>query len=64
MTDDKDEILLIGRQLERRRLYGAAQLIFRLARERDEALGRKATIGELTSGDDAGVFTHDKPKVD
>lgn len=35
--DDKDEIMLIGWQLEQRGLYGAAQLVFRLARERDEA---------------------------
>ena len=37
MTDDKREIMLIGTQLQQRRLYGAAQLIFQLARERDEA---------------------------
>ena len=37
MIDDKEEILAVTGYLERHELYGAAQMIYRLARERDEA---------------------------
>jgi hypothetical protein len=36
-ADDREEIERIGYQLQQRQLYGAAQLVFQLARERDEA---------------------------
>ena len=35
--DDRNEIICIAESLSRDRKYGAAQLIYRLARERDEA---------------------------
>ena len=36
-VDDENEIIRIAKGLSRDRKYGAAQLIYRLARERDDA---------------------------
>jgi hypothetical protein len=36
-VDDEDEIIGIAESLSRGRLYGAAQMIYQLSRERDEA---------------------------
>ena len=43
--DDQDEIIRVSDQLSRMELYGAAQMVLRLARERDDArraLGKEA----------------------
>ena len=37
LGDDQDEIIRVSDQLSRMELYGAAQMVLRLARERDDA---------------------------
>jgi hypothetical protein len=44
VADDTAEIVAVSDDLSRRELYGAAQMICRLARERDEA---RATIAAM-----------------
>jgi hypothetical protein len=45
--DDEEEILSVAYQLQQRGLYGAAQMICRLARERDEARKWNISYPEL-----------------
>jgi len=37
VSDDQDEIIRVSDELDRMELYGAAQMVLRLARQRDEA---------------------------
>jgi hypothetical protein len=48
VADDTAEILAVSDDLSRRGLYGAAQMVCRLARERDEARAAIAAMREPT----------------
>jgi hypothetical protein len=47
VADDASEILAVSDDLSRRELYGAAQMICRLARERDEARAMREPTSEM-----------------